>query len=135
MAYVGLSEGLQIDPDLTLEKVKKVVRLREAVKEQHLQLCLGTKKDPIAMDEVRHMQTQKGAKRPPTMKGSQGTAKPQNPQCNNVAMSATQLRSALPRMPPVTSVTEKVTLALNASQRPQQHLHTKLVWTTPIWDQ
>ena len=38
----GLSERLQLDPDLTLEKAKKVARQKEAVKEQHLQLGLRT---------------------------------------------------------------------------------------------
>ena len=72
---------LQLDPDLTLEKTKKVVRQKEAVKEQQLQLGRGTKKDPIVLDEVRRAPTQKGAAQTPTMRGSQGTAKPQNPQC------------------------------------------------------
>ena len=78
---VGLSEPLQLDPDLTLVKAKKVVRQKEAVKEQQLQLGLGTKKDPIDFDEVRRALMQKGAAWTPTMRGSQGTAKPQNPQC------------------------------------------------------
>ena len=50
---VALSKHLQMDPDLTLEKVKKAVRQKEAVKEQHLQLQgEGTKKDPIVLEEV-----------------------------------------------------------------------------------
>ena len=126
---------LQLDPDLTLEKTKKVVRQKEAVKEQQLQLGLGTKKDPIVLDEVRRAPTQKGAARTPTTRGSQGTAKPQNPQCLRCGREHHQLRSALPKLPPVTSVTEKVTLALNASQRPRQHPHMKLVWTLPSWEQ
>ena len=77
----GLSERLQLDPELTLEKAKKVVRQKEAVKEQQVQLGLGTKKDPIVLDEVRCAPTPKGAARTPTTRGSQGTTKAQNPQC------------------------------------------------------
>lgn len=65
----------------------------------------------------------------------QATAKPQNRSANDVVASATQLRSAQPRMLPVASATEKVTLALSASQKLQQHLRTKLVWTLPFWEQ
>ena len=72
----GLSERLQLDPDLTLEKAKKVVRQKEAVKEQQLQLGLETKKDPIVLDEVRCALMQKEAARTPMTRGSQGTAKP-----------------------------------------------------------
>ena len=57
------------------------MRQKEEVKEQHLQLGLGTEKDPIVLDEVKRTPTQKGAARTPTMRGSQGTAKQQNPQC------------------------------------------------------
>ena len=49
-----------MDPDLTLEKAKKAVRQKEAMKEQHLQLQgEGTKKDPIVLEEV------KGRQQPP----------------------------------------------------------------------
>ena len=47
----GLSERLQMDPDLTLDKAMKAVRQREAVKEQHQQLQ-GSKTNPIVVDEV-----------------------------------------------------------------------------------
>ena len=40
-----------MDQDLTLNKVMKAVRQREAVKEQHQQL-LGSKTNPIVVDEV-----------------------------------------------------------------------------------
>ena len=51
---VALSEHLQMDPDLMLEKAKKTVRQKEAVKEQHLQLQgEGTKKDPIFLEKVK----------------------------------------------------------------------------------
>ena len=63
----ALSERLQMDADLTLEKAKKIVRQKEAVREQHLQLQgEGSKKDPIVLDEV------KGRKPPP----KRGDAKP-----------------------------------------------------------
>ena len=54
---VTLSECLQMDPNLTLERVKKAVQQKEAVKEQHLQLQgEGTKKDPIVLEEVKGRQ-------------------------------------------------------------------------------
>ena len=54
IADSALSERLQLDPDLSLEKTKKCIRQREAVKEQHrkLQDC-STKTNPIVLDEVR----------------------------------------------------------------------------------
>ena len=57
-----------MDRDLTLEKAKKAVRQKEAMKEQHLQLQgEGTKKDPIVLEEV------KGRQQPP----KRGEARPQ----------------------------------------------------------
>ena len=57
-----------MDPDLTLEKAKKAVQQKEAVKEQHLQLQgEGTKRDPIVLEEV------KGHQQPP----KRGEARPQ----------------------------------------------------------
>ena len=78
------------------------------------------------MDEVRHVQTQKGAERPPTMKGSQGTAKPQNPQCKQCGHERHPAEKCYAKNATCYKCNRKV----NASQRPQQHLHTKLVWTT-----
>ena len=82
----ALSERLQLDPELTLEKAKKTVRKKEAVKEQHLQLRgEGTTKDPIVLDEVkgRTPPFKKGAARPPPRKwGSHGTTtKPRCKRC------------------------------------------------------
>lgn len=84
----ALSERLQMDVDLTLEKAKKIVRQKEAVREQHSQLQgKGTKKDPIVLEEVRHKpQTRKGgasckrANKTPQEAGSH-SAKPQCGRC------------------------------------------------------
>ena len=48
----GLSERLQMDADLTLEKTKKTVRQKEAVHKQHSQLHdqTGSKKDPNCLN-------------------------------------------------------------------------------------
>ena len=46
----ALSEKLQIDAELTLEKAKTAIRQREAVKEQHQQLQGGA---TVALDLVR----------------------------------------------------------------------------------
>ena len=83
---VALSERLQMDPDLTLEKAKKSVRQKEAVKEQHLQLLgEGTKKDPIVLDEVKGRQRppkRGGAARPQAKAYAHGaSAKPQCKRC------------------------------------------------------
>ena len=51
---MALSESLQMDPDLTLDKAMKSIRQREAVKEQHQQLQGGSKTSPIVVDENRH---------------------------------------------------------------------------------
>ncbi len=74
-----LSERLQLDPELTLEKAK-MVRQTEAVKEQSQQLRgEGIKRDPIVLNEVRRAPPRKqGAARGLT-KGSQRTGKLQSP--------------------------------------------------------
>ncbi len=80
---MALSERLQLDPNLTLDKAKKAVRQKEAVKEQHQQLRAkgqGTKNDPIVLNEVRRAPPRKkGAARGPALapRGSQETTKPQ----------------------------------------------------------
>ena len=79
----ALLERLQLDSELTLEKAKKTVRQKEAVKAQHLQLRgEGTKKDPIVLDEVkgRTLPPKKRAARPfQKTGGSHQTAT--KPQC------------------------------------------------------
>ena len=50
----ALSEYLQTDPELTIEKAKKAVRQGEAVKEQRQQLIGdGSKKNPIVLEMVK----------------------------------------------------------------------------------
>ena len=54
IADLGISEILQLDPDLTLEKAKKIVRQKKAVSELHCKLIGGgSKSDPIVLDQVR----------------------------------------------------------------------------------
>ena len=53
----SLSEHLQLDPELTLEKAKTLVRQREAVQE-HQAILSGQPKHELAVDSVEH--------RPPT---------------------------------------------------------------------
>ena len=48
-----LSKKLQLDPDLTLEKTKKTIRQKEAVKEQHYNLQGNDIKEP-SLEEVRY---------------------------------------------------------------------------------
>ena len=51
----ALSQKLQMDAELTLEKAKKSIRQKEAVHEQQRELQGdGSAKDPIVVDEVRH---------------------------------------------------------------------------------
>ena len=53
IANGALSERLQPNPKLTLEKNKNCIQQREAVKEQHRQLQdYSTKTNPIVLDEV-----------------------------------------------------------------------------------
>ena len=57
------SQKLQIDPELTLEKVMKTVRQKAAVKEQQGQLKRlkeGSKGDPITIEEVKTGRPQTG---------------------------------------------------------------------------
>ena len=48
----SLSKRLQMDPELTLEKAKRIARQREAVKDHHQQLS-GTMEDQIKIDYVK----------------------------------------------------------------------------------
>ena len=51
----AMSQKLQMDAELTLEKAKKAIRQKEAVYEQQRELLGdGSAKDPIVVDEVRH---------------------------------------------------------------------------------
>ena len=51
----AMSQKLQMDAELTLEKAKKSIRQKEAVHEQQRELQGdGSAKDPIVVDEVRH---------------------------------------------------------------------------------
>lgn len=51
----ALSERLQLDPDLTLDKVKREVRQKEAVKQHSRQLQEGIRGDPIILQEVKEV--------------------------------------------------------------------------------
>ena len=49
-----LSEKLQLDPNLDLEKAKKAIRLKEAVQEsQHVLRQARDKDNPIKLDALR----------------------------------------------------------------------------------
>ena len=83
----ALSELLQMDADLTLEKAKKSARQREAVKEQRSELRGegSSNKDPIVLDEVKGRKPfpiKGGAKPQPPRQGSHSTEKPQCKQCS-----------------------------------------------------
>ena len=92
----ALAEQLQLDPELTLEKVKRKMRQKEAVKEQNMQLkdkieaergpvdSVDTNTtDPRPVDAMRASRSQRrGATR--TWRDQGGTAKPQQcTQCGN----------------------------------------------------
>ena len=47
-----MSEHLQLDPDLTLDKVKSEVRQKEAVKQHSRKLQKGMRGDPIIVEDV-----------------------------------------------------------------------------------
>ena len=51
----AMSQKLQMDVELTLEKAKKAIRQKEAVYEQQRELQGdGSAKGPIVVEEVRH---------------------------------------------------------------------------------
>ena len=68
----ALSERLQLDAHLTLEKAKTAIRQKEAVREQrpHLRGEGTTKKDPIVLEQV-------GSRRPPWSERPRGAGHPQ----------------------------------------------------------
>ena len=51
----ALSERLQLDPDLTLDKVKREVRQKGAVKQHSPQLQEGMRGDPIVLQEAKEV--------------------------------------------------------------------------------
>ena len=57
---VALSERLQLDADLTLDKVKREMRQKEAVKQYSRQVQEGSKREPIVVEEVNSRKTHKG---------------------------------------------------------------------------
>jgi len=61
-----LSQQLQMDADLTLEKAKKLIRQKEAVKEQSQELDGETQKEEAALEELRQKHTKPP---PPNRKG------------------------------------------------------------------
>ena len=79
-----LSEKLQMDADLTLERAKKKIRQKEAVKEQHVQLRDGNKDNPIVVEGVHSNRPQgrpAGASREISNKSQTGRANPQCSRC------------------------------------------------------
>ena len=50
---VCLSEHLQVDVDLTLEKAKQIVRQREAVQKQQTILCHGEQTSEMMMSNLK----------------------------------------------------------------------------------
>ena len=60
----NLSERMQMDTDLTLEKAKKLAQQKEAVREQHSELWdqKGSKRDPIVLKQLqRRPQSKRGS--------------------------------------------------------------------------
>ena len=76
----ALSEGLQLDPELTLEKAKKIVRQRDAVQEQQKILKNGTSlKEERLVDSLEQTNPHKGkgtSNRRPPKRGRQHQQKP-----------------------------------------------------------
>ena len=66
----SLSERLQMDPELTLEKAKRIARQREAIKDHHQQLS-GVMGDQITIDYVK-----KAGETTPRQSGSGSNEKP-----------------------------------------------------------
>ena len=66
----SLSERLQMDPELTLEKAKRIARQREAIKDHHQQLS-GVMGDQITIDYVK-----KAGETTPRHSGSGSNEKP-----------------------------------------------------------
>ena len=74
----SLSERLQMDPDLTLEKAKTLVRQREAVREQQQTLKSEKLEAPSLVDAVSHKQHLKNRKSS-QQKASQRQSTPEQP--------------------------------------------------------
>lgn len=75
----SLSEKLQLDADLTLEKVKTLVRQREAVHEQQALLQRGTLEETSSLDFVGRRSFQSKPKGP--KQGGRGTPRPSTTRC------------------------------------------------------
>ena len=80
----AMSQKLQLDADLTLESAKKMVRQREAVKEQQVQLKSGFQKERLPVEDVgAGAQFQKFNKRRKPINKLTESARPRQPTTRN----------------------------------------------------
>ena len=111
----ALSEHLQLDPDLTLEKATRMVRQKEVVKQHNTQLKAGTKDDPIVVEEVN------SSRQPKQVRKGEGRTTPHK-------------TDVQPGELPLLSATEKDILVQSASPRQWLKLHRNLQSSTqPSW--
>ena len=119
-----LSKKLQLDPDLTLEKTKKTIRQKEAVKEQHYILQGNDTKEPT-LEEVRYGKCHRKSPRPEVRK--QYIQRDTNSKCMNrqithyvqgvAAQSTTVGKCAQHQVQDTTDVTKGVIISAQCFSR------------------
>ena len=123
---ITLSEQLQTNAELTLDKAKKIIRQREAV---HQQQCLLKGRELQSIEALQHGSYRGNWRQGKTKsKGQPFTGK----KCTRCGIHMT---NALPRMPSATAAKRKVTMEICAFPRPRQIQSKQRLnpWTLHSW--
>jgi len=118
-----------MDADLTLEKAKKMIRQKEAVKEQSQELDGETQKEEAALEELR----QKHTKPPPPNRKGGASGLPKTLFAHDVvAADINGVRDAQLTARFATAVAGGAIVVPNAFL---QTVHRKQAWIQPFWTQ
>ena len=126
---ITLSEQLQTNAELALDKAKKIIRRREAV---HQQQCLLKGAEPQSIEALQHGSYRGNWRQGKTKsKGQPFTRK----KCTRCGKGAIHMTNALSKMPSATAAKRKVTMEICAFPRPLQIQSKQRLnpWTLHSW--
>ena len=131
----ALSQRLQLDAGLTLEKAKTNVRQREAVGEHQKLLNKGTgTSETHSLDERQHRDGRKQWKGSRLERNNTFCKTPtQSKQCQTVEGPNTLVTSAQPGRQCVICATRKANIEHSASRKTCPKLRAQMTWMLPIW--
>ena len=140
----ALSERLQGEAGLTLDKAKTMVRQKEAIAEQNLQLRGdGSKQSPIVLEQVKGTKPQQRRRdstlrsdKPQSVKNNPRGPPRENPSVHVAVDQSTKRETGVQQgMPYVTSVTKKVISAASVSLRQLQPQPMNCAGIPPLLEQ